>query len=215
MKEMSLAEAVVITSWLSDDDFLGLSDAAQKIRAKTEDLALVLITESQMRPESIAWCPPSCGGGARPRVPYAVAVGLNQITASTAKANKWLGEKEDFQAWSKDFAKKKFQEQLPYLIEYFQNNAWYKAGKPYENATRVYLANAASGLIFSSLKDDSVVYGGDAAKNNPARASIGQLRAGLNYTMAHDPIWQASLIRLKSLGSEEMRKFLGIPKVGI
>ena len=210
MTEMTLTEAVVITSWISDKDFEGLINVANNIRANVEDLILVLITESQMKPESMSWCPPTCSG-AKPKYPYINAVGLNQIIGKTAVANGWLDKKNDFQAWAKDFAKKKFSEQLPYVTQYFQNNGWYKAGKAYESATRIYLANAASGLIFMPLTDTGTVYSGADASANAARSTIGGLKAGLNATKAHDPIWQASLIRLKNLGTNQMRAFLGLP----
>lgn len=213
MSEMSLAEAVVITSWISDDDYVGLIKTANDIKANVEDLILVLITESQMKPNSMAMCPKACGGSPAPRIPYIVAVGLNQITGSTAVANGWLEKTGSFQDWAKDFSKKKFQEQLPFLVQYFQNNAWFKAGKSYENALRIYLANAASGMIFADLKGNAQIYGGSAAKSNPERASIDQLRGGLAFTKANDPIWAASLVRLKYLGTNQMKVFLGLPSM--
>jgi hypothetical protein len=193
---MSLTQAKLTTSWWSDADFSTLLLACLKIGCKAEDLWLVMCSESEVNPASLNWCKPDkpgCSGT------YINAAGLNQLTRVAALSAGLITAKDDFQVWAKKVAASPIADQLANATAYFLSTPWSKAGHGYESALRLYLANAAPSLLYTNLKNGTTpIYMGDAAAQNSARSSIGDLQAGLNF-WKQKPLFEAGQVRLNAL----------------
>lgn len=197
---MNLSEAKIKTAWWSDSDFSYLVITSAKIGCRPSDLLLVMCSESELNPASVNTCPPNCPPNKpKPEQKYINAVGLNQLTREAAVACKFILPTDSFQQWCADVVKMSIAQQLDMAAVFFRNNAWAKAGKGYESALRIYLANAAPSLIFTELKDgDKPIYTGDVASMNSARSTIGQLQSGLTFWRTQD-LYLAALTRLNDL----------------
>lgn len=122
----------------TDDDFRALDAMAKRLRMKTPDLLLVLYAESGLKPNAA--------------FPGNLAVGLNQITRSTAHA---LGISDDEYL---SILNKSVTEQIPYIERYFRNVPWVARGNPFQSATQIYQANFAPATLFRGSSPEIVLY---------------------------------------------------------
>jgi len=145
------ADSKLNAEW-SDDDLRELTRIARKYRITDPEFILrVMGSESGMHP----WAVNKASDGSP------VAVGLLQFTRIATKSLR-ITEAE----WA-TIPAKSVREQLVLVDRFYASQPWTKAGRVYDAASTVYMANAAPNLMLSKgVSLDTVLY--DAEKNPDA-----------------------------------------------
>lgn len=128
-------------NWWTIDDMRRFVEMAERLKMSPADLLIVLYAESGLHP-----------GASNPGPPPNIAVGLNQIVASTAKA---MGMTE---AERLSMLHMSVSEQLPYVERYFKHIPWVAAGHAFESAAQIYVANFAPAFLSRGSDPSTVLY---------------------------------------------------------
>jgi hypothetical protein len=141
---IDLARAKSLTPDWTDDDVEELYNIGKRLRMNPPDLALVLSSESGLKPNAV---------NKRKSDGFPIAVGLNQLTTA---ANKSAGITEEERL---ELMNKPVSYQLPLVENYFKNTSWFQSGKSFDHAGAIYEANFAPGRMFSrGTKVDVILY---------------------------------------------------------
>lgn len=194
--KLGLRNAVLLTSWWTDGDFMTLVALCERLKMDAPDLLVVLLSESGLKPSARA----STSAG------KAVAVGLNQMNIVASASAGLIPKYNNYNDWTK-FADivvaMSPSEQLTKVMEPFFNiSDRVKAGKPWPDAMNVYAFNAAG--FMSDISDNTVVYKGGTPEydgnrgldlDDSGEVTGKDLRVHCEYLMT-SPLYLSAFLRM-------------------
>lgn len=154
--KLGLRNAVLLTSWWTDGDFMALVSMSATLGTDPYDLLVVMASEASLSPSARNPLDKSA---------WPVAVGLNQVTRVAAAATglipkeKTPGDGSNMADWKKyadAVVQMSVSQELPIVAAFYAGSERVKAGKTWPNAESIYAFNAAG--ITSDVTDATTVY---------------------------------------------------------